>query len=748
MPRAFLASRAEGIEMATIVGTSGDDSLQGESSRPNFIDGLDGDDVIAAGWAHDTLLGGNGDDLLTGGWFEHLRINGGVGADTLVSYMQSSVYGNRFCLLNGGAGDDLILGGAEDTLVGAEGNDTIEASGEAARLIAGSGDDVIHVDLYLARTGGATTIDGGEGLDRLVAEGGDLGFALISGVEIYEAIRVSGTAEQIEAFDSIVLMEGADVDRISIGASGRLDLRHELGGLAVHYVSAGESDSFVSGSGNDLLESEYNAAKLNGGMGHDTLIGQGTLIGGLGNDSIDGSGLLDGGDGDDVIESAADRVKVSAGVGNDFVTTSGRKVTIDAGIGDDTVSLAGGYSSARVIDGGDGYDVLRDIGDLTSVDYRGFERLETLGMLKLTAAQIEAFDMIAGARSGSAARVIMTDSSSLELSDKLQGGRIVISGSSGDDVISTDIGDDVLRGGAGDDLLNAMAGNDRLVFKGGADTLNGGAGADVFEANGKVRGVMDGGSGYDTLVISGITATVIDIKLATIVDIEVLDVRDETAFGTADQFESFDMIIATDDIGVARINLRLVEAGDLELYRQLGGRDTEVHGSNGDDLIHLSGGDDLISGERGDDSLDGGRGNDELLGEDGSDILIGGSGNDLLWGGSGENVFRGGVGRDRFVFNDSAYNKELETVADFNSSDDTIYLSRDAFGGFPPGRLEKRYFKDLGEGDRDGDDWFIYDPESGTLYFADVFEHGSDGMSAFAILMGAPDLSWKDIVVG
>ena len=76
---------------ATIVGTAGDDTLNGTSGPDvisglggnDTINGLDGNDVICGGRGRDTLNGGNGSDLLFGNRGSD-TLNGGDGIDTLM----------------------------------------------------------------------------------------------------------------------------------------------------------------------------------------------------------------------------------------------------------------------------------------------------------------------------------------------------------------------------------------------------------------------------------------------------------------------------------------------------------------------------------------------------------------------------------------------------------------------------------------------------------------------------------------
>ncbi|WP_434646878.1 retention module-containing protein [Achromobacter piechaudii] len=102
-----------------------------------------------------------------------------------------------------------------------------------------------------------------------------------------------------------------------------------------------------------------------------------------------------------------------------------------------------------------------------------------------------------------------------------------------------------------------------------------------------------------------------------------------------------------------------------------GGNDT-IHGGTGDDIIYGQGGDDALYGDDGNDILYGGAGNDLLHGGAGNDTLDGGSGNDTLIGGKGDDTLYGGAGSDTFKWelNDqgSVGAPAVDTIKDFSTA--------------------------------------------------------------------------------
>ncbi|MEQ8975153.1 MAG: CARDB domain-containing protein [Coleofasciculus sp. C1-SOL-03] len=75
--------------------------------------------------------------------------------------------------------------------------------------------------------------------------------------------------------------------------------------------------------------------------------------------------------------------------------------------------------------------------------------------------------------------------------------------------------------------------------------------------------------------------------------------------------------------------------------------DTELIGTDDDDILFGTPGDDILSGLRDDDDLVGGGGDDTLFGDRGDDNLFGEAGSDMLFGDRGDDYLFGGTGNDR-----------------------------------------------------------------------------------------------------
>jgi Ca2+-binding RTX toxin-like protein len=195
--------------------------------------------------------------------------------------------------------------------------------------------------------------------------------------------------------------------------------------------------------------------------------------------------------------------------------------------------------------------------------------------------------------------------------------------------------------------------------------------------------------------------------------------------------------------------------GGNDILTGLGGNDT-LRGGNGNDALDggdgadtLDGGEgvdtltggagnDTLTGGAGNDALQGGAGNDRLAGGAGNDTLTGGADDDVLVGGSGDDVLlvgstpsadilTGGAGRDAFRFdNVNGRLDPIPTITDFSPGNDVIQINRSQFfvsdpitgvpGQLPLGSLAPGNFH-IGAAPADLDDYFIYDPGTGSLSF-------------------------------
>jgi Ca2+-binding RTX toxin-like protein len=273
------------------------------------------------------------------------------------------------------------------------------------------------------------------------------------------------------------------------------------------------------------------------------------------------------------------------------------------------------------------------------------------------------------------------------------GNDIFIGGDSYND-LNGGLGDDYLVGGAGDDLLHGSLGANSLLGGGGNDRLNlggftsypytpiycynaayGGNGDDAISVvDGRwvyQSGIIDGGTGYDTLTTDG------DLRWYTISNVEKLQGNGLSLHATVSQLNGFQSISA------AGITIYVSGSGTLDLGPKLGDPNVGII------LFGETSGDLTLLGTKNNDTLVGGQGTNVLYGGDGTDLLYsqgssssaaityayGGSGNDTLLGGASADCLFGGDGNDAIVSNSALIASPGSSYVDGGSGNDWIKLN-------------------------------------------------------------------------
>ena len=211
-----------------LYGRDGNDRIQVDS-RFSILEGGNGNDTVLGGRGFDNIFGEAGDDVLDD------RANTVAGA-----------FGDRGASFTGGEGNDTIFGGAADDLVqfqGVYGNDSVSGGGGRDSITFEQAFSSVFVDL-----------------SQGFATGGGTGSASVSGIE-----NVYGGAQD----DLLIGNSGANL------ISGASLFHHEpsqgpdgndtLFGLAGH-------DTLRGGSGDDWLQGGGWSDTLNGGAGNDSFV--------------------------------------------------------------------------------------------------------------------------------------------------------------------------------------------------------------------------------------------------------------------------------------------------------------------------------------------------------------------------------------------------------------------------------------------------------------------------------------------
>ena len=190
-----------------------------------------------------------------------------------------------------------------------------------------------------------------------------------------------------------------------------------------------------------------------------------------------------------------------------------------------------------------------------------------------------------------------------------------------------------------DDLAGTSGHDDFAGPGGGTDTLYGLGLDDAFHIRARQSGLIDGGTGYDT--VYAIDAA-LDGGLAFHA-VERLDAAEASLSATVDQLQRFSSIVPGS--GSPDFDLVLRGAG--------GGLDLSSHF---DSPVHLHVDATLtearvvLTGTQNDDELAGSSFNDALVGGFGNDSIAGGAGNDVIAGGAGDDVLDGGTGFNAVTF--------------------------------------------------------------------------------------------------
>jgi hypothetical protein len=551
------------INIAEFVGNYTGDStgnlVVGTSER-DIIDTNDGNDTVTISGDNDTIDGGNGDDT-----FDASIITTGITANLLtgiVSYAGGTSTISNFEYINGGTGIDTLSGSnAADTLEGLAGNDTLNGL---------SGDD------YLYGGAGNDTLNGGTGSDWIDG--------------------------------------GADFDLVNY-ASETANLTINLttnsnfgGGAAGDTLIAIEQ--IQTGSGNDSITGNSAANDLRGNGGTDTisgLAGNDTLDGGAGTDLAVFSGLrinyqitLTAGIFTivDLRGGSPDGTDTATNIEN-FQFSDG---TISSGLLADIVdsnatSTINGYASAERIFAMDGNDTIAGSMGIDWIDgQNGNDQVSyVLDTVDLTVNLTTNINLGGGAQGDLLFGIerVQTGSGNDSITgdgtfNTLRGndGIDTLYGLGDNDILYGGNGNDILDGGSGDDILYGEPDSDTLISTSGADQLYGGSGNDqLFLSVGQVNlaGVLlDGGSGSDTVTLTGTGTPAINAGLAVFQNIETIIL---TGAGIDANLNNFTNVHATTILGTSGSSALLtldMDAGDT--FSVAAGEHHSVSGPPGNEL--------------------------------------------------------------------------------------------------------------------------------------------------------------------
>lgn len=490
-------------------------------------------------------------------------------------------------------------------------------------------------------------------------------------------IRINVTADMLD--DTVIVTSGGlltfgdntiltDADPLGNAITGDTAVGSQYHGLS-------GADTFIGGSGGDLVYGNRDNDVILGGGGPDS------LYGGQGEDMIDaGWGLrvpLT------VIEQplTMDSQLVYGNLGSDILMSGSGDDLLFGGQGDDTIAARGGDDIIYGNKGDDfigyriGVDILDGDGSGNDILYGG-QGDDTI----YATSRAEGQNVIYG---------------NLDADSIVTGYDDTVYGGQGDDVIllNSAIGfGQLVRGNKDNDLINDTYGY-------GSDTLEGNGGADTIHAGQYARDLVLGGSGDDVLYGGGYGLRVITADFGL-----------NGEGGVASELQGGggnDVIYG----GMEGDTIK-GDAGDdtiyggayLQIDTTLGETGEFIHGGDGNDVVYLGGNygwDSLTSqqtvfGGAGDDSLVGAYGRNQLVGGTGSDTIVAGwySGADTLDGSADDDadyfVWDTGVGLNNHVSARLALNGVA--VADYvnnfvSGQDKLVFDGTGVFNRGAPGDL-------------------------------------------------------------
>ena len=731
-----------GAAADVLTGGAGNDSLVGFVALDSLT-GANGNDTYIRS---DTLIGGDGDDTLVVGDIRDLNaflfnspalrgggpvntigavpvsLNGGLGNDKYVFYGLPQ----RFVIEDAGGTDLAIMNYAEDLNLNGyfDGNSRLLKSryGDIREGVIdnvqlnkfNNADDLAWgvtpvesglykvvtstwnttlnawsaiggdgADLMFATAGGPNNYNGGKGDDN-INYWADAG-SIVQGGEGFNTVRVfTPDDSNIDPIGTLSYAWAAGA--VEVDMSGSVGIAFNAAGDDVVGVDRFEGiANVIAGLGNDSVQGDDFANRLDGAAGNDTLLGaegNDTLIGGDGNDSLNGgvdNDLLIGGAGSDTLVASLGRDVLTGGAGNDVYVVDMSLGRAGPGYAQHVISERSNAALTAIASDellGTGADaggadrlVIAGLASLSelNVDVRAqavkmyVDDPTTTRLLVDRAVEQVSFDFGSGAGTvyGTTWGAVGTKGNDLVIAGSAQ----YAMGGAGDDVVLGTHDDDVLLGGVGNDSISGNGGDDRLIGGAGDDYLLGFVDQDL----------LMGGTGNDTLIGADGNDRLLGGE------------GDDALFGGM-QTES---VSVGPSIGSVFMMDELIGGDGNDRLVVYAGTNT-LDGGAGNDSLLAGTGNDSLSGGMGADSLSGGAGDDTLLGGAGNDTLIGGAGNDILSGGDGNDLIflrgngdyaTGGAGSDTFMIQgpDSFAGGPLPSVIeDFRLNEDFLRFE----GGF------------------------------------------------------------------
>ena len=277
-------------------------------------------------------------------------------------------------------------------------------------------------------------------------------------------------------------------------------------------------------------------------------------------------------------DNTNDIATVTTGSGADAIvnatTAIGTQATINTMGGNDTITMLSTAKAA--IDGGDGYDTVNVVGDISALTFTAVEELATTG--DITSAKASQLSGASTIMSGANAFTFGTAAANFD-NEVIDLGSLSVNGVTGftvdvsnglstalytsatGAVITGSSVADTLKGTANADTIVGGAGIDTIVGNAGSDNISGGAGGDIIHADGggtkesSAVTITYAGAGNDVYTIAGT-----DVTFAASVDAATSATAAITAINLVAELDS---IVLASSGGAGVVTITYLVDGDF-----------------------------------------------------------------------------------------------------------------------------------------------------------------------------------------
>lgn len=468
-------------------------------------------------------------------------------------------------------------------------------------------------------------------------------------------------------------------------------------------------DTMYGLDGNDRLEGRQGDDRMEGGAGDDTYFVD-----------ADGDVVIElPGEGRDIVYAHAS-YRLTAGSHVEVLSTVGHgAVTMINLTGNELSNHLIGNAGSNRLDGRQGIDTLQGLGgnDTYFVD-TGDIVIETAGGGRDTVYAFTSYVLTAGAH----VEYLSTVSHGATTPINLTGNNL-------NNTLIGNAGANVLHGGGGNDTLQGLGGDDTYYVSGDLVIEDAVGGTDTVYA---MTSYALGANVYVEVLSTVSHAATTAINLTG-------NDFDQTLVGNAGPNRLH---------GGGGIDVLIGLAGDDVYYTDVAATRVEESEGGGSDQLYTSVSYTLASGvaiELLSASSHAASTAIDLTGNGFTQTLAGNSGQNFLDGKGGADTLYGFAGADRFAFTTPLGGGNVDRIADFQSTVDTIALDDAIFAGLATGALPASAFV-IGGTAQDANDRILYDPQTGALLF-DADGNGSVAAIQFASLPVLTDVNYGDFLV-